>query len=228
MVKDNMAIALSVLGSTGKMGKKILELTESDPQFCVVAGHSRQQPNLQTALSLCDVAIDFSLHHAPREHLHAALAANKPIVIGTTGHSDEEKREIEEAAKHIPILYSANYSFGIALCLDAAARFAKALDDTWKIEVVETHHVHKKDIPSGTAKTFLTAMGKKVAIRSLREGEVIGEHTIIFECPHERIELKHTAHSRDTFAKGALLGAKFLAAHPPGLYSFQDLVDLLP
>src|ERR1700733_11029282 len=96
----------------------------------------------------------FSFPLATREHLQAALAANKPIVIGTTGHSDEQKRDIEEAAKRIPVLYSANFSFGIALCLDAAARFAKALNDTWKIEIVETHHVHKKDTPSGTAKTF--------------------------------------------------------------------------
>ena len=185
-----MSVAVSVLGSTGKMGKKILELAESDPQFRVATAHSRAQPNLGEALSLCDVAIDFSLPPATREHLQAALAANKPMVIGTTGHSEEQKRDIEEAAKHIPILYSANFSFGIALCLDATARFAAALNDTWKIEIVETHHVHKKDTPSGTAKTFLAAMGKEVAIRSIREGEAIGEHTIIFECAEERIELK--------------------------------------
>lgn len=221
-----MTLAVSILGSTGRMGKRIIELCQNNSLFHMAGSHSRQQPDLQAALLKCDVAIDFSFHLATKEHLHAALLAGKPIVIGTTGHTPEEKQEIEEAAKTIPILYSANFSFGIAVCLDAAARFAKALNGTWNIEIVETHHAHKKDAPSGTAYAFSSAIGKDVAIRSIRSGEVIGEHAIIFESPEERIELKHTAHSRDVFAQGALMGAKFLAGRPPGLYSIKDLVSL--
>ncbi|SRR5581483_10044859 len=218
-----MTISIAVLGSTGKMGKKILELARSDPEFSVTGAHSRQQPDLEV-ISKCDVAIDFSSPLATLEHLASALLAGKPLVLGTTGHSPEEKRSIEEAAKKIPILYSANFSFGIALCLETAARFAKTLGDAWNIEIVETHHAHKKDSPSGTAHAFLNAIGQTVTVRSFRVGEVIGDHTIIFESNKERIELKHVAKSRDIFAQGALIGAKFLVRQTPGLYSLNDLI----
>ena len=210
-----MTISLSVLGASGKMGSRIVKLAKEDPGFRIVGND----------LKTCDVAIDFTAPEATLSHLEAAMQSNKPLVIGTTGHTEEGTKAIAEAARIIPILHSPNFSFGAALCLDAAARFAQALGAKCRIEIMETHHIHKKDSPSGTALAFAAAASKggKICIRSNRTGEVVGEHTIIFECASERIELKHTAHSRDAFAQGALLGAKFLAGKPAGLYSLKDL-----
>lgn len=201
-----MPIALAILGASGKMGGKVKQLAEKDSDFRLVD------------LDRCDVAIDFTAPEATLKH----LAAKKPLVIGTTGLPPEMKSAMEEAAKTIPILYSPNFSFGVALCLDAAAKISGALSGC-EIEIHETHHVHKKDSPSGTALAFAQAVGGTPKIQANRLGEVVGEHTVIFECGHERIELKHTAHSRDTFAQGALLAAKFLVKQRPGLYSLKDL-----
>ena len=214
-----MTTALAILGASGKMGKRILQLAEQDPQFHIVGLGSRSQ---LPELGSCDVAIDFTSPEATRHHLEAALRAKKPLVIGTTGHSPEQKNTIEKAAATIPILYSPNFSFGIALCLEAAMQMGKRLFGTCKIDIYETHHIHKKDRPSGTALAFAKAVGNG-DIHSVRSGEVVGEHTVVFECGHERIELKHTAHSRDAFAHGALMGAKFLVKQAPGLYSLKDL-----
>jgi 4-hydroxy-tetrahydrodipicolinate reductase len=248
----NMTIALSVLGATGKMGRRILQLAYKDPYFHIVGltpeslaslNDSKEQITLssdpQSVLANCDVAIDFTSPEAARDHLEAAVLNKKALVIGTTGHPPEGKKAIEEAARTIPILFSPNFSFGIALCLEAVARLGKALFGACTIDIVETHHVSKKDRPSGTALAFANAIGngkavlendsaqprekEEIVIHSVRSGEVVGEHILIFECGHERIELKHTAHSRDAFAQGALMGAKFLAKQPPGLYSLKDL-----
>ena len=240
-----MTISLAVLGATGKMGKRILYLATKDPHFNIVGAVARNDidnafsQTSEDVIPMCDVAIDFTSQEATTFHLEAAVKAQKALVIGTTGHSPESKRAIEESSKQIPILYSPNFSFGIALCLEAVARFSKVLGGRCTIDIVETHHVHKKDRPSGTAFAFAhaAAMGKtvvdapgssprkkeEIVLHSIRTGEVVGEHVIIFECGHERIEIKHTAHSRDAFAQGALLGAKFLVHQPPGLYSIKDL-----
>lgn len=249
-----MTISLAVLGATGKMGKRILQLAIKDPLFHVVGAVARTDPAelekkspvaysqaSEEVIPQCDVAIDFTSHEATLLHLEAAVESQKPLVIGTTGHSLEAKKAIEESAKKIPILYSPNFSFGIALCLEAVSRFAKVLGGKSTIDILESHHIHKKDRPSGTAFAFAqaAAYGKtvvadesssprrkeEIAIHSIRTGEVIGEHTIIFECGHERIELKHIAHSRDAFAQGALLGAKFLVNQPAGLYSLKNLFN---
>ncbi len=229
-----MTIALSVLGASGKVGKKILELASKDPEFVVVGALTRTS---DLDMGPCDVAIDFTSPEATHRHLEAAVESKKPLVIGTTGHSPEGRKAIEEAAKSIPILFSPIFSFGIALCLEAVARFGSALFGSSTIDIIETHHVHKKDRPSGTAYALARAVGggkavlqdtyprkkEEIVIHSIRTGEVVGEHTIIFEWGHERIELKHTTHSRDAFAQGALLGAKFLAKQTAGLYSLKDI-----
>lgn len=221
-------IHLAVLGATGKMGRRVVELAGKDPSFCEVSPVKRTE--VFEGLEQCDVAIDFSLREATLSHVAAAVKARKPLVIGTTGHTEEELLAIEEASKHIPILHSPNFSLGIALCLDAVSRFGKVLNGA--IDVLETHHIHKKDSPSGTAKALAKAAveGKadkpEVAIRSIREGEVLGEHVVTFACGHETVELKHTVQSRDTFAAGALLAAKFLVGKKPGLYSLLDLYFL--
>jgi 4-hydroxy-tetrahydrodipicolinate reductase len=243
-------IALSILGASGKMGRRILQLAQSDPEFQLIGGSVRKcegTPSLipvfddpSAVLAHCDVAIDFTSHEATEQHLQLALNSKKALVIGTTGHNLKQKKSIEDASQNIPILYSANFSFGIALCLEAVTRFGQALKRTCTIDIFETHHIHKKDTPSGTALTLAQALGKErtirlshqspsvsckdeIVIHSIRSGETVGEHLIVFEWGQERIELKHTAHSRDAFAEGALMGAKFLAKQPPGLYSLLDL-----
>lgn len=252
-----MIIALAVFGASGKMGKRILQLAQEDPQFHIVGLGMRKEfgpvadlignPGKQITvasdpgmvLAPCDVAIDFTSHEATHSHLKAALAAKKPLVIGTTGHLPDAKKAIEEAAQTIPILFSPNFSFGMSLCLEAVFRLGKSLYGSCTIDILETHHVYKQDRPSGTALALANAIGngqpilerhsaqprkkEEIIIHSMRSGEMIGEHTVIFECAHERIELKHTAHSRDAFAYGALMGAKFLVKQRPGLYSLKDL-----
>ena len=238
-------IALSILGVTGRMGQKTLSLAHKDPLFHVVSGVCRSPSvhslgaliqdasltapllsDVSAALQLCDVAIDFSLCAATRSHLEAACKWGTPLVIGTTGHCPEDLQAIQEASRLIPILFAPNFSRGAALCIEAVARFSQALFPEVAICIKETHHIHKKDAPSKTALALAAATGKEggVQIESTRSGEVIGEHTVIFECKEERIEIKHTAHSRDLFAAGALLSAKFLVAQPPGLYSLKDML----
>jgi 4-hydroxy-tetrahydrodipicolinate reductase len=218
-----MAIQISVLGAKGKMGTRVLALAAEDLGVKVVCAYSREGENLLDAFLKCDVAIDFTSPLATQDILAAALQTKKPLVIGTTGHSLEEKQAIEEASKTIPILYSANFSLGIALCLEAAAQLASALRPDCTIDIIETHHAHKKDAPSGTAIALANAAGAgRLAISSFREGEVIGEHTLIFSWGEEKIELKHTALSRDACAAGALRCANVLAGRGPGLYTFKD------
>lgn len=234
-----MTVALTILGASGKMGQKVLQLARQDPHFHIAGLCSRNKNDLLSALALCDVAIDFSSPDATAHHLEAALSAKKAVVIGTTGLSPQAKQAMENAARTIPILYSPNFSFGMALCLDAAARLGKVLFGRSAIDIHEAHHVHKKDRPSGTALALAKAIGngkiifenkgssprrdEEIIIHSTRSGETVGEHSLIFECGHERIEIKHTAHSRDAFAHGALMGAKFLAKQKPGLYSLLDV-----
>ncbi len=238
-------IALSVIGITGKMGKRVLALALTDPEIALVSGcahaHSPQlgkdlgllvekppigifvEKDLSRSLEKAEVAIDVSIPGALEANLAQAVKLGKPLVIGTTGHPPQTSRLLAEAAEQIPLLYSPNFSMGMALCLQAASQLATQLKQPHNIEIVETHHAQKKDIPSGTALALAQRLGESVPIQSLRTGEVIGEHTVIFTCEGERIELKHAALSRDIFAQGALACAKFLSKKPPGLYSIEDL-----
>lgn len=255
-----MLIPISILGVTGKMGKSVLLAAAQDPDVCIVGGttstqspaigtdlgellqstpmHVSIQSDVEHALSPCAVAIDFSVREATLHHVHAAQNAKKALLIGTTGLSPEVLRIIENAAQDIPIVLSANFSLGITLCLSLAAMLGKTLFGRSTIDIFETHHVHKKDRPSGTALALAQAIGKgkiihddtsqprnkeEIAIHSIRSGETIGEHLLVFECGHERMEIKHSAHSREAFAEGALLAAKKLVTKPAGLYTLKDL-----
>lgn len=209
-----MLLAISILGVTGKMGKRLLMLAQQDPVLRVV-----------DTFALSDVAIDFSAPEATQRHLEAALDANCPLVIGTTGHQPEEIVAIKKAAEHIPIVLSANFSIGMALTLEMASLLKDSPFSQGNIAIYETHHIHKKDKPSGTALELARTIGtpKEIAIHSTREGETIGEHLLVCETPYERIEIKHTAHSRDVFAQGALCAAKKLALKAPGFYTLKEL-----
>ncbi len=230
-----MTISLAILGSSGKMGQAVRASAAKDPQWKIVASPGRTEESFQSAVALCDVVIDFSSPDATGKLLAAALRSGKPVVLGTTGHTPEQKALIEAASKKIPLLYSPNFSLGVALCLETAERLGKALFDHCTIDIFESHHIHKKDSPSGTALALAAAIGRgkvciekpaseprgkdEIVIHSTRTQEAVGEHTLVFESAYERIELKHTAFSREAFASGALLAAKFLLNQPPGLYS---------
>ncbi len=210
-----MKTTLYVHGVAGRMGRTITTLVENDCSLSL-------QNNLETA----DVAIDFSSHEALADLLKQCVQLKKPIVVGTTGHSPENMQILQEISKQIPILFSPNFSLGIAVTLEAAKQIAQQLKGLCQIEIIEAHHQAKKDKPSGTALKLAQAVSdKEIPIHSIRAGDIIGDHTVVFVLAGERIELKHQAQSREAFASGALLAAKFLKTKPPGLYSVKDLFN---
>ena len=180
-----------------------------------------------------DVAIDFSSADAVEEVCRLAVQYKRPLVIGTTGHSAGHKSSIDTAAKSIPIVFASNFSVGVNVLFWLTERAARLLGDKFNAQIVETHHVHKKDAPSGTAKTLAAILQREkksaeIPVRSIREGEVVGEHTVAFSGPGERLNLAHYAESRETFASGALTAAKWVIDKPPGLYTMQDVLGLTP
>lgn len=245
-----MVIGLSILGVTGKMGKSILTLAVNKPNYKIIMGTSRQFLEIPTrqkiatidinmtssaklAILDADIAIDVSSKDTTFHHLEYAKQFSKPIVIGTTGHSPEMQKKIEEIAQYIPIFYTPNFSPGISLLLQLIELIkASGFSKNCCIDIMETHHIHKKDLPSGTALALAKATGKEIAedpitkrnpsqvcIHSIRSGEMLGEHQITFASDKEQIKLIHQVHSRDVFAQGALAAAEFLINKKPGLYS---------
>jgi len=160
--------------------------------------------------------------------LKSCAEHHKPVVVGTTGHSEENMELLQKMSKQIPILFSPNFSLGMAVTLEAAQQISRQLNGLCQIEIVEAHHQTKKDKPSGAALKLAKALcdkgDKEIPIHSIRAGDIIGDHTVVFVMNGERIELKHQAQSREVFARGALLAAQFIKTQPPGLYSVKDLV----
>ena len=213
------------------MGKVIVDLAKREPNLEIVA-QCDLGDDVTAAIKNCDVAIDFSQPGAVEEICRAALQDRRPLVIGTTGHSPEQRRLIEETAKSVPIVFASNFSVGVNALFALTGKAVKILGDEFDLEIIETHHVMKKDAPSGTAKTLAEILkqarksDKKIPIQSIREGEVVGEHTVIFDGAGERLELVHRARSRETFAKGALRAAEWVIGKPAGLYTMQDVLGL--
>src|SRR5437870_9043549 len=196
------------------------------------------------------VLIEFSVPEASLAHLRLVAQAGGRAVIGTTGFSAAQRAEIAELAKRAAILVSPNMSVATNVAFKLLATMAKALGDEYDVEITETHHRFKKDAPSGTAlrmaEIVAAALGRdpdrvlvhgrqglpgertraEIAVLSLRSGDVAGEHTVSLGTLGERLELTHRAHTRDTFARGALRAVRFVAARPPGLYSMQDALGL--
>ena len=151
-------------------------------------------------------------------------------MIGTTGFTSEGEEKIREAAKKIPIVFSPNMAAGVNLVFKMVSEVAKVLGKDFLMKIDETHHVHKKDSPSGTAKKIASciseACGKDPSVEAFREGEVIGDHGVVFDGEYERIEIRHSAKDRDIFASGALRAAKFLKDRPAGLYGMADVLGI--
>ncbi|HJT81132.1 MAG TPA: 4-hydroxy-tetrahydrodipicolinate reductase, partial [Chthoniobacterales bacterium] len=187
--------------------------------------------SIETGLKVCDVAIDFSAAGAIGEIVDLAVKQSRPLVIGTTGHSSDQTEIIRSSAEKIPVVLASNFSVGVNVLFWLTGRAASLLGNRFAPEIVEVHHVMKKDAPSGTAKTLAEILKNEtgraeVPTRSIREGDIVGEHTVIFDGPGERLELMHRAQSRETFATGALAAAQWVMKKPPGLYSMQDVLGL--
>jgi 4-hydroxy-tetrahydrodipicolinate reductase len=219
-----------LIGAKGRMGKTIVDLAKEDPNIDIVAQCDLGDA-IAPAMKNADVTIDFSHADAVDEVCGAAIQDRQPIVIGTTGHSATQRELIEKTARELPIVFASNFSVGVNALFALTGKAAEILRD-FDLEIIETHHKMKKDAPSGTAKTLAEILrsarkiDKQVPIQSIREGDVVGEHTVIFNGPGERLELTHRAASREIFARGALRAAQWVIVKPPGLYSMQDVLGL--
>jgi len=224
-------VRVLLIGAAGRMGKTVVDLARNDPTIDIVARCDLGDP-IEPAMKNCDVGIDFSHPDAITEICRAALRHRKSLVIGTTGHSQERRRTIEEAAQSLPIVFASNFSIGVNVLSWLTRKAAELLGRDFDPEIIETHHKMKKDAPSGTAKTLgeilktVRETKKDVPIQSIREGDVVGEHTVIFSGPGERLELTHSAASREIFARGALRAAQWIIGKPAGRYSMQDVLGL--
>lgn len=247
ILRTLMSIRIGIIGASGKMGRRLIALCHSDKNVALVGGLCSQQStalgqdlgslgnthllgvyasaSFDTLIN-SDVLIDFSTPLLLPDLLSFSVATKKPLVMGTTGLSEKNREILLQASSQIPIFYSANFSIGIALLIDIAQQlFSHPLDKTVSIE--ESHHTGKKDSPSGTALLIANALSKKlpIPIISHRIGNVIGVHNIHYAFEEEKITLTHEALSRDVFAKGALLAAKWLIDKPPQLFSMNDLIQ---
>lgn len=248
-------LSLVISGCNGHMGRVVEDIANADPGIHVAAGFDILGPG-DRDFPVCsspaqytgpaDVVVDFSHPAALEGLLTWAVARKVPLVLATTGYSEEQLGKIHEAAKVVPIFRSANMSLGVNILLDLVKRAAAVLGADYDVEIVERHHRRKVDAPSGTALMLADAAAsalpydseyvyerqsvrhprgdREIGISSVRGGTIVGEHEVIFAGRDEVIELKHSAQSREVFAAGAVKAAKFLVRKGPGLYSMADLV----
>ena len=222
-------VRVLLIGAAGRMGKTVLDLAQGDAEI-EIAAQCDLGDSIESPMANCDVAIDFSQADSIDEICRAALQHGKSLVIGTTGHSQQQRKTIEETAHSVPIVLASNFSVGVNVLLWLTQKAAELLGSAFNPEIVETHHKMKKDAPRGTAKTLAEILkavrNSEIPIESIREGDVVGEHIIIFSGPGESLELTHRAENRGIFALGALRAAKWIVYKPPGLYSMQDVLGL--
>jgi 4-hydroxy-tetrahydrodipicolinate reductase len=237
----NEPVRVLIHGASGRMGRALLRLAAADPRVVVVAAVSRSGeapddvrgdvPWLPAARLAqappFDAAIDFSLPDAFDAVLAACLARGAALASGTTGLAPTQQAAIDAAAQRIPVAWAANFSLGIAVLAELVHQAALALP-AWDADVLEAHHVHKKDAPSGTAlmlgRAVAAGRGGEPHYASVRAGDIVGEHTVQLSGPGERLELVHRATDRDVFARGALEVAVRLHDRPPGRHALGDLL----
>jgi len=265
-------VRVAIAGAAGRMGRILLDAcNRADGVRCTAASEHASSPfvdadagevagvgrlDVSIAADLApltdrfDVLIDFTRPAATLAHLALCRATGKAMVIGTTGLSAEQKAEIGRAAERIPIVFAPNMSVGVNLCFKLLELAARVLGDGVDVEIVEAHHRHKVDAPSGTAlamgQAVATALGRDlercavygrqgvtgerdratIGFATVRAGDIVGEHTVLFADVGERIEITHRASSRMTFAKGAVRAAAWLAGREPGLFDMRDVLGL--
>ncbi len=223
---------ICVSGSQGKMGSRIVALAKEDSGIHLCGEFDAIEENPEQFIKGCDCLIEFTTPEATMEHLELCAEHKKAMVIGTTGISDAEAKKIKEASQKIAVVFSPNMSIGVNLLFKVVGDAAKTLGSEYRVGIIEAHHVNKKDSPSGTAKEIARIIKEaeggniEVPIESVREGEIVGEHTITFESDTDLIEITHSAKTRDIFAKGALQAAKFVLGKSPGLYTMKDVLGL--
>jgi len=221
------------------MGAALMRLAAEREDLSVVAAVSRSMPAQRVVDGVAhfasteldnvpefDVAIDFSLPQGFDALLSLCIARGVALVSGTTGLDEMQKRALPAAGAQIPVVWASNYSIGVAVLGDLVERAASALQG-WDCDIVESHHVHKLDAPSGTALTLgerAHGAGASPRYASLRAGDIVGEHLVQFTTQGERVELIHRATNRDIFARGALFAASRLQGRAPGLYRVSDLI----
>lgn len=265
-------IRIAVVGAAGRMGKALIQAVTEAEGFTLGAATERPgstlvgadagelagvgrlgvaiQDQLEKVTDDFDVVIDFTAPVVTLGHLEVCLAKGKRMVIGTTGFSDEQKATLQAAAEQIALILAPNMSVGVNLCFKLLDLAARVLGDDVDIEVIEAHHRHKVDAPSGTAlrmgEVVANALGrdlkecavygregitgerdrKTIGFETIRAGDVVGDHTVLFAAMGERVEITHKASSRMTFANGAVRGAGWLMQRDDGLYDMQDVLGL--
>lgn len=238
-----------IVGARGRMGRMLLASATPQAGFDVV-GQIDQGDDLRAVVDHCEAVIDFSLHTATLGIATLCAEHRKPLVLGTTGHSDPERQAIRAQARTIPMVWASNYSTGVNTLFWLTCQAARILGPDFDLEIVEMHHRHKQDAPSGTATTLAQILAEvrqwppasalrhgrhgivgprsssEIGIHALRGGDVVGDHTVIFATDGERLELTHRASNRQAFAVGALRAAQWAVSQPPGLYTMQDVLGL--
>lgn len=257
---------IALIGASGRMGRMLIEAVLADSKAALSGAFVRQSSSLIGAdagelvgVSRCGVAlgtlspcaaqvvIDFSLPDALQETLKYCTDHKKALVLGVTGLSQSEQEQLNEACKHIPIVYAGNYSTGVNLSLSLLKQAARVLGAPADIEIIERHHRHKLDAPSGTALMMAKAVADgrnqaqmlvhgrqgnqkrqngEIGMHAVRGGEIVGEHTVEFILNHERFEISHKAQSRAVFAEGAVRAAHWVKTQSNGLYDMCDVLGL--
>ena len=270
--QTNKVINIGVIGAGGRMGRMLIEAVQDNPQTTLSAAIERQGSSLVGAdagevssigrinikivddlvavIDDIDVLIDFSLPKATEQNMQICAEHKVAMVIGTTGFNEQQEQALTEASKHIPIVYAGNYSTGVNLSLKLLAMAAKAFGDEADVEIIESHHKHKVDAPSGTAYMMAEAVAEargqdlkevavygregqtgarkagSIGIHAIRGGEIIGDHTVMFIADGEVIEITHRARARMTFAAGAVRATTWVIQQKAGKYNMQDVLGL--
>lgn len=238
-----------ITGSKGRMGQALINCAKNFRDIEVV-GQIDQGDNLEVVIKDADVVVDFSFHEATLEIAELCGTNKKALVVGTTGHSEAEQSRIKNQKSKIPIVWSSNYSTGVNTLFWLTRKAAEILGTSFDLEIIEMHHRTKKDAPSGTARSLAEILAdvrkqqleqvarhgrvgivgertsSEIGVHSVRGGDVVGDHTVIFANTGERLELTHKASSRDTFANGALRAAQWVMKQKPGIYDMQDVLGL--
>jgi 4-hydroxy-tetrahydrodipicolinate reductase len=255
---------LAVAGAGGRMGAALIEAIRADDALALAAafdapgspalgrelGGIKVTSDVPAAVSASDVVLDFTRPEGTMRHLDACLKHEKALVIGTTGFSAAQMKAIGEAGKRIAIVMSPNFAVGVNVLFKAAGMAARALGDAYDVEIIEAHHRHKVDAPSGTALALGEIVAaalkrkiddvekhgrhgdtgerpsKEIGFHAIRGGDIVGEHTVLFAGAGERLELTVRSQSRTTYASGALRAAKWLRRRPAGLYDMFDVLDM--
>ena len=235
-------------GSKGRMGQAIIACAQRTDGLEVIDAVDIGD-DLSSVITGCDALIDFSFHDATLNAATLCAKHKKALVIGTTGHTDEEKTDIIKYQSEIPIVWASNYSTGVNTLFWLTRKAADILGPDFDLEILEMHHRHKVDAPSGTATTLGEILldvrsqqkdslrngregitgertDEEIGMHSLRGGDVVGDHTVIYAGAGERLELTHKAASRETFANGALRAAQWVVGREPGLYNMQNVLGL--